>query len=62
MERNIWRQNNQKSDFHKNKKVTKIDDTDVNKILILMKNHMVQKILSNTLLDKIMMMVSNHYA
>ena len=25
---------NQKSDFHKNKKVTKIDDTDVNQILV----------------------------
>ena len=25
---------NKKSDFYKNKKVTKIDDTDVNKILV----------------------------
>ena len=33
-ERKFWRQNNKKSDFYKNKKVTKIDGIDVNKILI----------------------------
>ena len=34
-ERKFWRQKNKKSDFYKNKKVTKIDDdTDVNKILV----------------------------
>ena len=33
-EHKFWRQKNQKSDFHKNKKVTKIDDTDVNQILV----------------------------
>ena len=32
-ERKFWRQKNLKSDVYKNKKVTKIDDTDVNKIL-----------------------------
>ena len=34
-ERKFWRQKNKKSDFYKNKKVTKIDDdTDINKILV----------------------------
>ena len=33
-ERKFWRQKNKKSDFYKNKKVTKIDDTAVNKILV----------------------------
>ena len=34
-ERKFWRQKNKKSDFYKNKKVTKIDDdTYVNKILV----------------------------
>ena len=42
------------------KKVTKIDDIDVNKILIS-KEDTVQKILSNTLMDT-NMMLSNHYA
>ena len=30
----FWRQKNQKSDFYKNKKIEKIDDIDVNKILV----------------------------
>ena len=30
----FWRQKNLKSAFYKNKKVTKIDDIDVNKILV----------------------------
>ena len=33
-ERKLWQQKNQKSEFYKNKKVTKIDDIDVNKILV----------------------------
>ena len=32
-EREFWRQKNKKSDFYKNKKVSKIDDIDANKIL-----------------------------
>ena len=32
-ERKLWQQKNQKSEFYKNKKVTKIDDIDVRKIL-----------------------------
>ena len=42
-----------KNNFYKNKKVTKIDDIDV--------NHMVQKILSNTLLDTMIIMLLDHY-
>ena len=33
-EHKFWRQKNKKSDFYKNKKITKIDDIDVNKILV----------------------------
>ena len=33
-ERKCWKQKNKKSNFYKNKKVTKIDDIDVNKILV----------------------------
>ena len=33
-EHKFWRQKNLKSDFFKNKKVTKIDDIDVNKIIV----------------------------
>ena len=33
-ERKFCRRKNQKSDFYKNKKVTKIDDIDANKILV----------------------------
>ena len=45
-----------KSNFYKNKKLFNIHDLDVNKILILKKNHMVQKI-HCTLLDMMMMMM-----
>ena len=44
MSGNNIRQKNQKSNFYKNKKITKIDDIHVNKILVPKKNHMVQKI------------------
>ena len=33
-EQNFWRQKDQKSNFYKNKKVTKIDNIDVNKMLV----------------------------
>ena len=33
-EREFWRQKNQKINFYKNKKVTKINDIDVNKISV----------------------------
>ena len=50
-----------KISFYKNKKVIKIDDIDVNKILFLKKNHMAQKFNLITLLDTTMML-SDHYA
>ena len=51
-----------KSNFYKNKKVIKIDDIDVDKILVSEEKPYVQKILSNTLLDTMMiMMLSDHY-
>ena len=46
-----------KSNLYKNEKLSKIDETDVDKILVSKKNHMVQKIHLNTSLD-IMIMVS----
>ena len=49
-----------KSTFYKNKKLFNIHDLDVNKILILKKNHMVQKIHLNTSLDIMMMMPLNN--
>ena len=42
--------------FTKKKKVFKIDDVDVNKILVLKKNHTVLKKHLNTLLDIMIMM------
>ena len=33
-EHKLWRQKNKKSDFYKNKKVTKIDNINLNKILV----------------------------
>ena len=53
-----------KSNFYKNKKLFNIHDLDVNKILVLKKNHMVQKIHFihiNTSLDIMMMMLLDHY-
>ena len=40
---NFWRQKNQKSEFYKNKKITKIDDIDVNKKLVSKKGSYVTK-------------------
>ena len=50
-----------KSDFHKNKKIAKADDPHVNKISVSKKNHTVQRINLNTLLNIIIMMLSDHY-
>ena len=50
-----------KSNFYKNKKLLKIEDIDINKIAVSKKNHMVQKIHLNTLLDIMMMMSLDHY-
>ena len=46
-----------KSEFYKNEKITKIDDTDVNKILVSKKEPYVTKIHLNTLLDIMIMML-----
>ena len=34
-----------KSNFYRNKKLFKIDDVDINKILVTKKNHMVKKLI-----------------
>ena len=46
-----------KSEFYKNEKITKIDDTDVNKILVSKKEPYGTKIHLNTLLDIMIMML-----
>ena len=55
-------QKNQKSDFYRNKKVTKTDDIDANKILVSKEEPYGTKIHSDTLLDTIIMMLLDHYA
>ena len=50
-----------KSDFYKNKKVIKIENIDVNKILLFKEEPLGKKNYLNILLD-IMMMLSDHYA
>ena len=49
-----------RSNFYKNKKLSKIDETDFDKILISKKNRIVQKIHLNTSLDIIMMVSLGH--
>ena len=51
-----------KSGFYKNKKVTKIDDIDVNKILVSKEEPYCTKIHLNTSLDTMIMMLFDHYA
>ena len=51
-----------KSGFYKNKKVIKIDDIDVNKILISKGEPYGTKIHLNTLLDTMIIMFLDHYA
>ena len=53
--------NIKKSDFYKNKKLFKLEDIDVNKIFVSKKNHMVQKMLLNILLDTLIIMKLNQY-
>ena len=51
-----------KSDFYNiNKKIFNIDDTDVNKILVSKKEHMVNIIHLNILLGIMIMMLLDHY-
>ena len=51
-----------KHDFYKNKKVTKIDDIDVNKILVSEPEPYSSKTHINALLNTMMMMLSDHDA
>ena len=51
-----------KSHFHKNKKINKIDDINVNNILVSKKEPYDTKIHLNTLLDIMIMILLNHYA
>ena len=50
-----------KRTFYKNKTINNIEDIDVNNILVSKKNHTVQKIHLNTLLDIMIMMQLDHY-
>ena len=51
-----------KSYFYKNKKINNIDVIDTNKILVSKKkNHTVQKIHLNSLLDIMLTMLLDHY-
>ena len=65
----FWRQKNKKSDFYENKKVTTIDDTDVNKTLVFKEEPWHKNLNTlhgtknlNTLLDTMIMMLLDHYA
>ena len=60
-QRKFWRQKNLKSDFYKNMRVTKIDDIDVNKLLVSKEKPYVQKIHLNNLFDTMIMMLLDHY-
>ena len=59
---NFRDKNIKKSDFYKNKKVTKINDIDANKILAFKEEPYRQKIYSNTLSDLMIMMLLDCYA
>ena len=51
-----------KSNFYKRKKVIKMDEIDANKMLVFKEEPYGSKILSNTLLDTMMMMLPYNYA
>ena len=51
-----------KTDIYKNKKINKIDDINVNNILVSKKEPYDTKIHLNTLLDIMIMILLNHYA
>ena len=54
-ELNFKHQKVNKKDFYKNKKIFKIKDIYINKILFLKINHMVKRIQKHTLLDIVRM-------
>ena len=58
---NFDNKNIKKSDFYKNKKLHKIEDIDINTYSSLKKNHMIQKMLLNILLDTLIIMKLNQY-
>ena len=49
-----------KSTFYKNKTTNNIEEIDINNILVSKKNHMVQKIQLNTLLDIIIIILLDY--
>ena len=59
---NFGDKKNKKSNFYKNQNVTKIDQIDVNKILVSKEELYVQEIHLNTLSDTMIMMLLDHYA
>ena len=59
---NFGDKKNQKSDFYKNKKVTRIDDIDANKILVSKEEPYSAKVHLNTLSDTMIMMLLDRYA
>ena len=52
-----------KSKFYRNKKIYRIEDinNDINNVLVSKKNNTEQKIHLNTLLDKVIMILLDHY-
>ena len=50
-----------RSSFYKNKKVNNIEDIDINIYWFLKRSHTVQKILTNTLSDTMIMIILDHY-
>ena len=50
-----------KSNFYKNKRLFKIDDIDVNRILVSKENLMIKKALLNTFLGMMIMITLDHY-
>ena len=58
---NFYDKKIRKSNFHKNKKINKIDDIGVNNMLVSKKNHTLQTIHLNTLSDTMIMVLLDHY-
>ena len=59
---NFGDKKNKKSDFYKNKKVTRIDDIDTNKILVSKEEPYSTKVHLNTLSDTMIMMLLDRYS
>ena len=50
-----------RSSFYKNKKINNIEDIDINDILVSKKEQCGKKILTNTLLDTMIIIILDHY-